>query len=165
MKRIAKFMGLALLAATMLALLGAGSALAQRPNPRGSGPCQESSLLNIDPAQMHAAIAEALGMSASEFEAARAEGLTLLQIAREQGVALEEVREAMGAVREAAIEEALAAGDISAEQAEALRSHPGGYGYGYGYGARSGPRNGQGYGAKGQHRGQGLGMGNGGWGR
>lgn len=165
MKTMTKLIAMAVVLVAALALMGATEAFARGPNPAGvGGPCQESALLDIDEADMHAAIADALGMTVAEFEAARAEGLTLYQIAREQGVDLELVREAMRAVREAAIDEALAAGDITAEQAEWLRSRPGpgGFGYGYGYGSGNGPRNGQGFGAQGNGHGYGHGHQNGG---
>lgn len=171
MKKLVKLVGIGMFLALALALLGVAPSFAQGPNG-GPGPCHEAGLISVDQTEMHEAIADALGISVAEFNAARAEGKTLFVIAQELGVDMDVVREAMSAVREAAIDEALASGDLTEEQAEWLRSRPGmgGYGYGYGYGHRGGPQNGQGYGAQGQMQGQmrgrGYGPGNGaGWGR
>lgn len=162
MKKLWKMTGVVVVLVMALALMGAVSAYAQGPNPNPGtarmGPCQEAGLINVDQAEMHAAIADALDMTVADFEAARADGTPLYVIAQEQGVDIEDIREAMRDVREAAIEEALAAGTITEEQAELLQSRPGpgGYGYGYGFG------NGQGMQGQGrQFRGQGLGNGNG----
>jgi hypothetical protein len=72
----------------------------------------------VDPAEMHAAIASTLNMSVDELEAALAEGTPLVVLAEQQGVEIEVVREAMEAVRVAAINEAVAAGTITQEQAD-----------------------------------------------
>ncbi len=72
--------------------------------------------------QIHAAIAEALGLTVEEFEAAIAAGKKLPQIAAEQGVALEDVWAAMRAAREAAIQQAVADGVITQEQANWMLS-------------------------------------------
>ncbi len=144
MKKLWKITGIVVVLVIALALLGTVSAYAQGPNPdRGAGrmgPCHEASLLDVDQEAMHAAIADALGMSVAQFEAARADGTPLYVIAEEQGVDIEDVRQAMRDVREAAIEEARAAGTITEDEAELLQSRPGpgGYGYGYGFGQGQG---------------------------
>lgn len=168
MKKLWKISSVAVVLVLALVLMGAVSAYAQGPNPNPGtgrmGPCQEAGLLDVDQEAMHAAIADALGISVTEFEAARADGTPLYVIAQEQGVDIDDVREAMRDVREAAIEEALAADVISEEQAEWLRARPGGGGYGYGYGFGHGQRmqgQGQGQGQGRQFRGQGFGAGNG----
>lgn len=159
MKRLMKITGIGMGLLLILALIMVAPALAQGPNPSsnngGGGPCQVAGLLDVDPAEMHAAIAEALGVSVEEFEAARAGGTTLFQLAQQLGVEMDVVREAMSAVREAAIDEALAAGEITEAQAQWLKTRPGAGGYGYGYGYRGGLQNGHGFGAKGHMRGQG----------
>lgn len=73
--------------------------------------------------QIHAAIAEALGLSVEEFEAAIAAGKKLPQIASEQGVASADVWAAARAAREAAIQQAVADGVITQEQANWMLSH------------------------------------------
>jgi Spy/CpxP family protein refolding chaperone len=161
MKKMWKVAGIVVVLIAALALFGAVAAYAQGPNPTPGagrmGPCQGGGLLDIDEEEMHAALADALGISVEEFEAARADGTPLYVIAQELGVDMDAVRAAMRDVREAAIDEALAAGTISEAQADWLRSRPGpgGYGYGYGYG----PGNGMGYGR--QFGGRGFGGGNG----
>lgn len=161
MNRLWKVTSVAVVLVMALALMGAVSAYAQGPNPDPGagpmGPCREAGLLDVDQDAMHAAIAEALGMSVADFEAARADGIPLYVIAQEQGVDIEDVRQAMRDVRESAIEEALAAGTITEEQAEWLQSRPGPGGYGYGYGFGYGQGQGQGR----QFRGRGFGNGNG----
>lgn len=72
--------------------------------------------------QIHAAIAQALGLTVEEFEAAIAAGKKLPQIAAEQGVAVEDVWAAARAAREAAIQQAVADGVITQEQANWMLS-------------------------------------------
>lgn len=99
--------------------LGGGPGMG--PGPRvGDAP----GLGFVDEAEMHAAIAAALGISVEELEAAQAEGTPLAVLAQELGVELPVVREAMAAIREAAIDQALADGIITAEQAEWLQNRP-----------------------------------------
>jgi hypothetical protein len=107
---------------------------------------------------MHAAIADALGITESEFDAMRADGTSLYLIAQELGVDIDTVRAAMNEVRDAAIDEALATGTITEEQAEWMRSRAGMGGYGNGYGYRQGPQDGTGYGMRGRGRGFGGGQ-------
>lgn len=161
MKKLVKILGISMVLVMALVLMGAAPSFAQGPNPEpgsgGPGPCCESGMLRIDPTEMHAAIADALGISVGEFNAARAEGKTLYVIAQELGVDMTTVREAMSAVRQTAIDEALADGTITEAEADAIQARlgPGGNGYGQ----RHGPQNGQGFGAQGQMRGQGQQMG------
>ena len=74
----------------------------------------------LDRDEMKAIVAEVLGMTVEELEAAREAGMTLEEIAAEQGVSLDEVEAAIFAAKVTAIDEAVAAGDISAEQGEAI---------------------------------------------
>ncbi len=68
--------------------------------------------------EMHAAVAEALGLSVEELDAAMAEGQTMWQIAEEQGVDPEAIRDAMQDAREEAINQAVADGVLTQEQAD-----------------------------------------------
>jgi hypothetical protein len=68
--------------------------------------------------EMHAAVAEALGLSVEELDAAMAEGQTMWQIAEEQGVDPEVIRDAMQDAREEAINQAVADGVLTQEQAD-----------------------------------------------
>jgi DNA-directed RNA polymerase specialized sigma24 family protein len=70
--------------------------------------------------QIQEAVAEALGISVEELEAARDEGKTLRDIAEEQGVEFADVQAALKAARLEAIEQAVADGVISKEMAERL---------------------------------------------
>ena len=75
---------------------------------------------------MHAAIAEALGISVEELEAALAAGETPATLALALGVDYAEVQAAMDAVYAAAVAQAVADGLITQEQADWLLSHQGG---------------------------------------
>ena len=80
--------------------------------------------------EMHAAIAGALGLSEEEFDAARAQGQTLWQIAEAQGVDVADVWAAMDEVRAQAIQEAVDEGLITQEQADWMSQHGPGKGFG-----------------------------------
>jgi len=113
-----------------------GSADRQMPNGssansnRGAGMANETgeamNLMAVDEADMHAAIADALGMSLDEFETAVAEGKTPIILAEELGIDFAEVQAAMDALHEAAFEQAVADGLITQEQADWIMSHRGG---------------------------------------
>jgi len=116
-----------------------GYALAQQPPPpqsgensfpgprvggreggrRGQGPGQPNWM---EPYQnlIQEAVAEALGISVEELDAAREAGQTLRDLAEEQGVDLADVQAAMEAARLEAIEQAVADGVISEEMAERI---------------------------------------------
>ena len=99
-------------------------------------------IFNRDAVQ--AVIADTLGMTVEELEAAHADGQRLPEIADAQGVTMEAIQTAVEAARTAAIEDALAAGTITQEQADSLLSHPwqpGGHGP-HGGGRHGGPRGG-----------------------
>jgi hypothetical protein len=68
--------------------------------------------------EMHAAVAEALGLSVEELDEAMAEGQTMWQIAEEQGIDPEDIRDAMQAVREDIINQAVEDGVLTQEQAD-----------------------------------------------
>jgi hypothetical protein len=93
-----------------------------------------------------AAAAAALGITVEELDAAKEAG-TLRDLVEESGV---DVRAAVDAAREAAIDSALASGQITADQAAALREMPagkgghGGPGGRGGHGGREGGRGGNG---------------------
>lgn len=72
--------------------------------------------------EMHAAIAKALGLSVEEFDAARASGQTAWQIAEAQGVSTEALQAAMQAARADVLEQAVADGVLTQQQADAMLS-------------------------------------------
>lgn len=63
-------------------------------------------------------LAEALGLTEAELDAAREAGKTITDLLSEQGLTAVEVRDAMEAAHEAAIQQAVDDGVITAEQAE-----------------------------------------------
>ena len=91
------------------------------PNPFGD---ERPDLEWLKEATQEAA-ADALGMSVEELEAAREEGTKLDELAEEAGVEVDAVKEAVEAARAEAIEDALADGTITEEQAEFLLEHGG----------------------------------------
>lgn len=76
--------------------------------------------------EMHAAIAEALGLSVEEFDSALAEGQTMREIAEAQGIDPEDVWEAMREPREAIIAQAVEDGVITQEEADWMLERIGG---------------------------------------
>ena len=74
---------------------------------------------------MHAAIADALGISVDALEEALAEGKTIVDLADELGVEIEVVRDAMQAAHDEALTKAVADGLMTQEQADGLRERMG----------------------------------------
>jgi hypothetical protein len=95
-------------------------------------------LMVVDQETMHAAIADALGITVDEFEAAIAEGTRLSELAAELGIDLVDVQEAMQAVHEAALQQAVEDGLITQEQADAFGNRLGQMGAGNSFGPRRG---------------------------
>jgi len=116
----------------LIALVGATVAFAQVPLvPEGTVSVQADGDHHrrrdglIDREKIEAAVAEALGISVEELQAARSEGKTLSDLAEEQGVDLEVVRAAMQAALEEAVQQAVEDGLVTQEQAEKILSHEG----------------------------------------
>ncbi|RME87691.1 MAG: LysM peptidoglycan-binding domain-containing protein [Anaerolineae bacterium] len=86
---------------------------------------------------MIAAFAEAVGLTPEEVEARHDAGETLWQIAASQGLSPEEIRDLLLTVRQKALEQAVAEGLLTPEQAEWMQSHMGRGAYG-GFGACDG---------------------------
>jgi hypothetical protein len=93
-----------------------------------------------------ALMAQALGISVDELQAAREEGKSMRELIDELGLDQAQVAEALQAAHEAAIEQAVADGVITQEQADLLQSEPGpgmgrpGFGGKGGFGGFGGPR-------------------------
>lgn len=134
MKTYTKWIGLAAIALAVLALalVAAPHALAQEPDPPpmpfgaqrgmargGFGQGMGGGLLATSgyAEEMHAALADSLGMTVEAFEAEIAAGKTLWQIADEQGVAYEDIAAAKLGARAAALAQAVDDGVIEQEQA------------------------------------------------
>ena len=77
----------------------------------------------IDRDVLKQAAADTLGISVEEMEAAKEDG-TLQELAEAAGVTREDVRDAVIAARDGMIDDALANGEITAEQAEQLKEKP-----------------------------------------
>lgn len=78
----------------------------------------------MDHEVMQEAVADALGLSVEQLEAAKAEGKTMVELAAEQGVDLADVHEALQGVRAELIQQAVEDGTITQEQADRLLSRP-----------------------------------------
>lgn len=137
--KIALTVGSIIVALVVAAVAVTGYALAQQPPPpqsgesdfpgprmggrgggrAGRGPRQPNWMEPYQD-QIQEAVAEALGISVEELEAARDEGKTLRDLAEEQGVELADVQAALKAARLEAIEQAVADEVISEEMAERI---------------------------------------------
>ena len=126
---------LALLSAVVF--LGVTAAFAQGPNQANNGarqpmnqgqagPRGAMNLMAVSEDDMHAAIAEALGMSVVDFEAAIAAGETPATLAAELGIDFAVVQAAMDALHAEALQQAVADGLITQEQADWMLSRQGG---------------------------------------
>jgi len=117
-KKFLKIAGIAALAATLGVVAVGAVAFAQRPfGGPGSGPEQAGAHHE----QMQQAMAEALGLTVEELDTARDEGKSLLEIAEAQGVDMANVEEAMRAAGDQLIDQAVADGLLTQEQADTIR--------------------------------------------
>ncbi|RMF00169.1 MAG: hypothetical protein D6768_13405, partial [Chloroflexi bacterium] len=87
----------------------------------------------VDRDTMDAALADALGISVDELRTQLDSGKTVRQIIEDSGVDPQTVRDAMDAARDAALDQAVADGKLTQEQADQIRErgpkgHPGGPG-------------------------------------
>ena len=76
----------------------------------------------------HSSMAERLGITVDELQAARVEGKTLADLAEEMGIGLEEVRAGIRGIRAEASQRAVAKGRINFEQARKILSGEGRWG-------------------------------------
>lgn len=135
--RIAVITGV--LVALLALVVGVTGAFAQGPSTpdpaNGSGQMYRGNdaglgIMAVDEAEMHAAIADALGMSLQDFEAALAEGKTPYLLASEQGIDFTDVLTAMGDAHADALKLAVAEGLITQERADWMLSRQAGSNYG-----------------------------------
>ena len=101
---------------------GSGQRYGQTAGGNGGG----LGIMAVDEADMHAALADALGMSVAEFEAAIANGETLAALALAQGVDLADLQAVMDTVHANAAQDAVANGLVTQEQVDWMQSHRGG---------------------------------------
>jgi len=147
---------LAFVLAATLGLLVAGVAFAQDENPPfgDRGPKDGTGLLHD---YMSEAMAQALGLTADELEAAHDAGKTFYDIAIENGIE-EELRTLMQDARTSALEAAVSDGAITQEEVDQMKTRGGGRGGkrgGPGKGACDGSGQFEGSGFRGGGRGQG----------
>jgi len=107
----------------------------------GNGAAGGLGLNAVDQAEMHAAIAEALGMTVAEFEAAVAAGESPYTLAFQRGIDFATVRGAMMQVHTTARTRAMEAGALGQPMGGGMRN-----GNGMGMGAGRGMGNGMGAG-------------------
>jgi hypothetical protein len=128
-----KIAGIAALAATLGVVAVGAVAFAQGPfggpgiGPFGGGhgrfPFLSPEQAEAHQEQMQQAMADALGMTVEELDAARAEGKTPWEIAEEQGVDLTDMRDTMRPPFEQMLDRAVAGGMLTQEQADTIRQH------------------------------------------
>jgi hypothetical protein len=82
----------------------------------------------FDQDEMKAVVADALGISVEELDAAKEAGTHLPDLAAELGVDMKTVHDAVQAYRETAVADAVANGLITQEQADQILSHSGHFG-------------------------------------
>lgn len=98
----------------------------------------------IDQDAIKSVVADTLGLSVDELDAAKEAGTTLEELAEAQGVDMADVEAAARAEFEAQVNAAVDAGSITQEQADEILSHEGVPFGGNHNGHRGGPRNGNG---------------------
>jgi hypothetical protein len=140
MKKFWTITGLLAVFVAVVALVGVTAVSAQGPvNPDavpGTGQRHGQTgnhggglgIMAVDEAEMHAALAAALGMSVTDFEAAIANGETLATLALAQGVDLADLQAVMASVHANAAQDAVANGLVTQEQVDWMQSHRGGQG-------------------------------------
>lgn len=97
---------------------------------RGNGAGGGMDVMAVDEADMHAAIAEALGMTLEDFEAALAEGKTPFTMASELGIDFADIQAAMSEVHGEALEQTTTDGFITQERADWMLARQAGHGNG-----------------------------------
>jgi uncharacterized protein (DUF433 family) len=133
MKKYTKAIGVLALVAIVAALgVGMVSAQAEEPQPPtdspfgqgGRGPRgpkgPDGGFGLVDRDAMHAKLAEVLGLTVDELDAARAEGESIASLAEANGVDLEDLQAAMAEARAEAIAQAVKDGTITQEQADQI---------------------------------------------
>jgi len=141
MKKLWTITGLLAVFVAVVALVGVTAVSAQGPvNPDtvpGSGQRHGQTadgngrglgIMAVDEAEMHAALADALGLSVVDFEAAIANGETLSTLALAQGVDLADLQAVMDTIHANAAQDAVANGLVTQEQVDWMQSRRGGQG-------------------------------------
>ncbi|GAB4526259.1 MAG: hypothetical protein Fur0018_11430 [Anaerolineales bacterium] len=113
---------------------------AGRPFGHGPGDPENNPLHDY----MTNALADAFGLTTDELQALHDNGTTLMDYAAEQGMSVADFQATMQAARSTALEQAVADGVITQEQADQMSSHGPGMGFGGGQCDGSGPHGGPG---------------------
>ena len=109
-----------------LAVLGTGVASAQGPQPpQPLGGATAGSGVGPLHTYMVDALAGALGLSSADFEARRASGESAYQIALDLGFSAQEIPALLSNARLQALDAAQAAGAITQQQTDWMKSRPG----------------------------------------
>ncbi len=132
-----KRMFIAVVLVAVLAVFISGTAVAQSSQPVGYGPNAGVSGVGEGPLHdyMVKAMAEAFGLSPSDFEARVEAGKTAYQIALEQGFAADQIPALLQAARLKALDAALADKVLSQAQADRLKTRMARMGQGNCFGA------------------------------
>ncbi len=116
-----------LLVVAALAVFTTGAVYAQAPRPAGPGLAGGEGPLHD---YMVKAMAEALGISASDFETRRDAGQTAYQIALDLGISADKIPGLLQDARARALDAAVADGVITSQQAGFMKSRGAGMGSG-----------------------------------
>lgn len=103
---------------------------AGRPFGHGPGDPENNPLHDY----MTSALADAFGLTTDELQALHDNGTTLMDYAAEQGMSVADFQATMESARSTALEQAVADGVITQEQADWMSSHGPGMGHGFGGG-------------------------------
>ena len=138
MKKFWTFTGLIAAFVAAIVLMGVTSVFAQdivnTPTVPGTGQGygqtgvrgEGMGVMAVDETIMHEALADALGMSVADYEAAIANGETLATLALAQGVDMADLFAVMDAVHADAAQQAVADGLVTQEQADWVQGRRGG---------------------------------------
>ena len=120
---------MAVTAAAVLALVGAGGAIAASGNSKGSSTTAASGTcgpggpgLAVPRAGSIEAVADYLGLTKAELRTARENGTTLAQLATQQGKSVSGLKQAMYDAAKADLDKAVAAGRITSAQEKTMLS-------------------------------------------
>jgi hypothetical protein len=92
---------------------------------------------------LDSALAKVLNLSVSDIQTARDSGTTWVELASQQGVSLDALQSAIAEAHQVMIDQALADGAITQEQADVMSAHlEAGPGFGFQRGMRQMPRGG-----------------------
>jgi hypothetical protein len=92
----------------------------------GRGVNTPMNLMAVDEAEMHAAIADALGISVEAFETAVEDGQTVQLLAADLGIDFADIQAVMNDLHADALQQAVADGLVTQEQADRMASRVGG---------------------------------------